>query len=197
MSLDATAVVIDEGRIVLIQRADFKTWALPGGRVEAGESAAEAAIREVREETGLHVVLTGLVGLYALPHWIGNTHSVVFAAKPSGGVPRPQPDEADDVRYFRADALPEHLNWWHHQPIRDAVAGVGGSAVWRQDLRWPPGWPSPQEVFAQRARGALPEVLIREGWAWWCREPQPAEQWREVEGEERHGVGRGRGSRET
>jgi ADP-ribose pyrophosphatase YjhB (NUDIX family) len=184
MSLDATAVIInDDGAVVLIQRADFKTWALPGGRVEVGESAAQAVIREVYEETGLRVVLTGLVGLYAMPHWIGNTHSVVFAAKPQAGVLRPQPGEADEARYFCAEELPERLNWWHRQPIRDAVSGVGGSAVWQQDVRWPTEWLSPQEVFAQRARGALPEALIRESWEWWCREPRPDEQWREVASE--------------
>lgn len=181
MSLDATAVVIKDGEILLIQRADFKVWVLPGGLVEAGESAAQAAIREVYEETGLQVALTGLVGIYAMPRWIGNGHSVVFAARPLGGVLQPQPGEADDAGYFRADGLPERLPWWHRQPIRDALAGVSGSAVWQQDVRWPTDWMPPREAFALRARGALPESLIRAGWEWWCREPQPGEQWKEIE----------------
>ncbi len=182
MSLDATAVVLKDGEVLLTQRADFKIWVLPGGGVEAGESAAQAAIREVYEETGLRVALTALVGIYAMPNWIGNTHSVIFAAKPLGGVLLAQPGEADDARYFRADALPEHMNWWHRQPIRDALAGVGGSAFWQQDVRWPTGWISPQEAFALRARGPLPASLIRAGWESWCREPQPGEQWAEIEG---------------
>ncbi|HLZ55533.1 MAG TPA: NUDIX domain-containing protein [Ktedonosporobacter sp.] len=61
MRLHAAAVVIDNGQILLIQREDFKVWALPGGQIEAGESVAQAAIREVREETGIEVELTSLV----------------------------------------------------------------------------------------------------------------------------------------
>ena len=97
MSLDATAVVIDDGMVLLIQRADFKTWALPGGRVDVGESVAEAAIREVYEETGLKIELMSLVGIYAMPRWIGNDHSVVFAARPCGGMLQLQANEADDA----------------------------------------------------------------------------------------------------
>jgi ADP-ribose pyrophosphatase YjhB (NUDIX family) len=180
--LDASAVVIRDGELLLIRRADFKLWTLPGGQVEAGESVAQAAIREVYEETGLRVALTALVGIYAMPHWIGNDHSVVFAARPLDDALRPQAGEADDARYFRADELPELLSWWHRQPIRDAAAGVGGSAVWHQDLRWSADWPPHQEVFALRDRGPLPADLIRASWEWWCREPRPGEQWQEIEG---------------
>lgn len=182
MALDATAVILDAGRVLLLRRADFRTWALPGGGVEAGESAAQAAIREVREETGLDVALTALVGLYALPHWIGNTHSAVFAARVCGGALRPHPSEALGAGYFPLDRLPAHLNWWHRQPIRDAAAGVGGSAVWYQDLRWPRTWPAPRDVLALRDGGALPEDLIAAGLAHWGREPRDGEQRAELEG---------------
>lgn len=125
---------------MLIQREDFKVWVLPGGHVEAGESVAQAAVREVYEETGIEIVLTGLVGIYAMPYWIGDVHNVVFVARPAGGVLRPQPGEADDAGYFRADTLPDRLPWWHRQPIRDALAGIGGSAVWQQNVRCPVDW---------------------------------------------------------
>ncbi|MDQ3929421.1 MAG: NUDIX domain-containing protein [Chloroflexota bacterium] len=183
MSLDATAVVIKDEEVLLVRLDDFKVWALPGGRVEADESVAQAAVREVYEETGIRVVLTALVGIYARPRWIDNRHSVVFAARPLGGVLQPQPGEAAEAGYFRGEAIPERVAWWHRQPIRDALRGVRGRAVWQQDMRWPYGWMSPQEMFALRAAGALPESLIREGWELWCREPQPGEQWREIEEE--------------
>jgi ADP-ribose pyrophosphatase YjhB (NUDIX family) len=173
--------VIKNGEILLVLREDFKCWVLPGGKVEAGESVAQAAVREVREETGIEVVLTSLVGIFAMPNWFGDNHSIVFAAKPVGGVLHPQPGEADAVGYFLADQLPERLPWWHRQPIRDALAGVGGSAVWQQDVRWPTDWLSPQEAFALRERGALPESLLHASWEAWCREPQPGEQWSEIE----------------
>lgn len=144
---------------------------------------AQAAIREVREETGIEVVLSRLVRIYAMPHWIGEGHNVVFAARPVGELLQHQAGEADAVSYFGADELPQRMNWWHHQPIRDALAGIGGSTVWQQDVRWPADWLSPQEAFALREHGALPESLIHASWDQWCREPLPGEQWREIEDE--------------
>ena len=70
------AVVRDAaGRLLLVRRANEPgrgLWSVPGGRVEPGETAAEAVVREVAEETGLAVVVTGLAG-------------VVERAAPDGG----------------------------------------------------------------------------------------------------------------
>jgi len=60
----------DSGRIVVIQRGRPPSrwlWSLPGGRVETGETPDEAVVREVLEETGLDVTLTGVLGMVALP----------------------------------------------------------------------------------------------------------------------------------
>ncbi len=61
------AVRDDRGRLLLIHKVDNDFWALPGGAVELGESVADAAVREVEEETGVTVELTGLVGIYTDP----------------------------------------------------------------------------------------------------------------------------------
>src|SRR5215203_4910969 len=55
------------GRLLLVRRCDSGTWELPGGRVDIGESAAEAAIRETAEEAAVRVVVTGLVGVFTDP----------------------------------------------------------------------------------------------------------------------------------
>ncbi|MCK9913893.1 MULTISPECIES: NUDIX hydrolase [Microbacterium] len=64
------AVVDDQGRIVLVHRKDNGLWALPGGGMELGESIEDCAVREVKEETGLDVELTGLVGVYTNPRHV-------------------------------------------------------------------------------------------------------------------------------
>jgi hypothetical protein len=111
---------------------------LPGGNVDAGESAAQAAVREAREETGLDVQLERLVGIYSMPRWgAGGAHVVVFAARPAGGTLQPQAGEVVAVRYFDPDALPEPLLDWHRQRILDVLNGVGGSVAWSQNVAWP------------------------------------------------------------
>lgn len=63
-----TAVVEDDqGRILLIHKTDNNLWALPGGGHDIGESIADTVIREVSEETGYEVRVTGLVGTYTNP----------------------------------------------------------------------------------------------------------------------------------
>src|SRR6476661_2303475 len=55
------------GEVLLVRRIDDGYWELPGGRLEVGESAAQAVIREVAEESGVTIALTGLSGVYSDP----------------------------------------------------------------------------------------------------------------------------------
>ena len=57
----------DRGEVLLIERADNGLWALPGGAQEIGESVTDAVRREVREETGIEVEVTGLTGSTPIP----------------------------------------------------------------------------------------------------------------------------------
>ncbi|SCE83249.1 ADP-ribose pyrophosphatase YjhB, NUDIX family [Micromonospora viridifaciens] len=66
-----TVFVQDEqGRVLLIQRTDNGLWALPGGAQDFGEYIAETAVRETREETGVEVEVTGVVGIYTNPNHV-------------------------------------------------------------------------------------------------------------------------------
>lgn len=81
------------GDVLLIQRGDNGLWALPGGAQDIGETTTHAAIREVQEETGLRVRITGLVGIYSNPRHViaydngevRQEFSICFSAAPVGG----------------------------------------------------------------------------------------------------------------
>jgi 8-oxo-dGTP pyrophosphatase MutT (NUDIX family) len=71
----AYAVVRDDfGRVLLVQRADDRNWELPGGRIDVGESAVEAVVREVGEEADVVIEVVGLSGVYSDP-----AHVLVYA----------------------------------------------------------------------------------------------------------------------
>jgi ADP-ribose pyrophosphatase YjhB (NUDIX family) len=107
-----TGVVIEDGRILLLnQDTDTgRTWSLPGGKVEEGETLAAALVREMREETGLEVEPGRL--LYVCDHLPGNgTHVVhiTFEARRAGGTVGDIAAEADTtpIRGVEFVKLPE------------------------------------------------------------------------------------------
>ncbi|MEV8328091.1 NUDIX domain-containing protein [Kitasatospora sp. NPDC056731] len=121
----ASAVVTDdEGRILLQRRTDNGLYALPGGTMDLGESLPGTAVREVREETGFDVEITGLVGTYTDPRHViaysdgevRQQFNVCFTARITGGELRIS-DESTDVRFVAPgdiEGLPTH----HTQRLR-------------------------------------------------------------------------------
>ncbi|MFI6098694.1 NUDIX hydrolase [Lentzea sp. NPDC051213] len=83
----------DTGRLLMIRRTDNDMYAIPGGQQEAGETLTQAAIREVKEETGVDIEVTGLIGLYSNPDHvieyddgeIRQEFSICFRARFRGG----------------------------------------------------------------------------------------------------------------
>jgi ADP-ribose pyrophosphatase YjhB (NUDIX family) len=90
-------------------KPELGKWYLPAGFVEYDESPAEAAVREVREETGLDIALEGLLGVYQFGdqrHGRGNL--ILYRARVVGGKLEPG-DDADAVGFFGPDELPEDI----------------------------------------------------------------------------------------
>jgi 8-oxo-dGTP pyrophosphatase MutT (NUDIX family) len=121
----ASAVVADERGAVLMQRrADSGLWALPGGGMNLDESLPGAAVREVKEETGYDVEVTGLVGIYSDPRHIiaysdgevRRQFNVCFRARLLGGELCVS-DESLDVRWVPIAELDE-LAMHHTQRLR-------------------------------------------------------------------------------
>ena len=153
--LGVTVAIIDGNQVLLTKREDFEIWCLPGGAVDDGESLAAAAIREAREETGLEIELTRLVGIYSRPKGWHSIHLVLFAARIVGGALRPDPHEVIETGYFGLDALPTLLLPGHRQQILDALGGAGGN-IWSHEVEWPfaPDI-TRQELYALRDRSGL------------------------------------------
>ncbi|SFG43757.1 Hydrolase of X-linked nucleoside diphosphate N terminal [Halopelagius inordinatus] len=116
------AVFDDEGNVLTMERAESGQWALPGGYVDPNESAEEAVVREIREETGLDVEPVELVDVYSLaPGEEGNPHSivnVVYRCRVRGGELRLS-HEGTDLTHRDPKRLPAEA--WHEQNRRYAL----------------------------------------------------------------------------
>ena len=102
----------DQGEILLVQRSDSGVWLYPTGWADIGYSAAEVAVKEVQEETGIEVepvrliaVLDGLrLNFTRIP-----LYSLVFQCRVVGGELKAHPLECRDVGWFAEDQLPTPL----------------------------------------------------------------------------------------
>lgn len=125
MKLVSDVVVEHQGKVLLIKRghAPFKGhWALPGGFVDDGETAEQAAVREVKEETGLDVTLNRIITVGSDPNRDPRGHhvSVVFLATPKSFELQTS-EETPEVNWFDWDsALALDLGFDHKQFLEKA-----------------------------------------------------------------------------
>ena len=113
-------------RTALVWHPRLECWMPSGGHVERDESAAEAALREAREETGLEVRIRGVVGVY---RWEGlrRTADAVYLVEPVGGAHR-RSLEAISHRFVRRSRYPRAVFPWIPQRLGDAFDVAAGAA---------------------------------------------------------------------
>jgi ADP-ribose pyrophosphatase YjhB (NUDIX family) len=127
--LTATRVVLrdGDGRLLLIRRSDNGLWAVPAGAMELGESIADCAVRELREETGLHATQVTPYALHTGPAYtdrnmFGDTYQhfvVLFRVDAWRGELVRQTDETIDAGFFDEAAAPEPLSATVGEAIAD------------------------------------------------------------------------------
>jgi 8-oxo-dGTP diphosphatase len=109
----------DKKSVLLVQREDASVWVLPGGGIETGESPEEAVVREVKEETGLHIRIERKCAEYYPINRIASfTH--VFICRAQSGTLKLS-SETSAIEFFSLDELPSTLFDLHKQWIEEGL----------------------------------------------------------------------------
>ena len=128
----AGALIIRDGKILFQRRTDNGKWGLIGGLVEMNEIYEEAALREIREETGLEVKLTSFLGIFHNHDMVwsngdaAHVISAMFTAEIVSGEPRID-EESFELRFFGTDELPDLF-------AEDHIAAL---EAWKRGVRYP------------------------------------------------------------
>jgi 8-oxo-dGTP diphosphatase len=125
----STAIIpFSENKILLIKRntVPFKGyWALPGGRMDPGETIEQTIVREVKEETGLDTTIVSKVGEYVEKGVKDEVeyeyYPTCFVVKPVGGEIKKQESEIQEIKLFSLNELPKPLAFVHEEMIKDYV----------------------------------------------------------------------------
>ena len=107
----AGAVIVKDGKILFQRRTDNGKWGLNGGLLEMNETYEQAALREIREETGLEVRLDSFLGIFHNHHmvWSNGDAAHVISAMFTASILRGEPridEESYELRFFGKDEIP-------------------------------------------------------------------------------------------
>jgi 8-oxo-dGTP diphosphatase len=106
--VSAAAIVINESKEILLIRGPRRGWEMPGGQVEEGESLAEAAIRETKEESGVDIEIERFCGIFQNVE--GSICNTLFIARPIGGQPIIT-QESLETGYYPIEVALKMVTW--------------------------------------------------------------------------------------
>ncbi len=129
-------IEMNEGVVLVKRRFEPRAgwWCLPAGFLEADESVDECAVRECKEETGLDVAVDDLFGVYSFPEGMQRSGLVIFYTAHVVGGQLCAGDDAEEVRVFLLDSLPDNLAFRTH---RQVLARLRQRAAARENLLAP------------------------------------------------------------
>lgn len=134
MTLGVRVLVLDrEERIALVRHTYVAGWHMPGGGVDPGESLHEAALREVREETGLKLEQElRLHGIYRHASVDPRDHVAQFVARERCAAPELvwPPRELKAAQWFTRDALPDDTTPATRRRLAEMFDGIPASEDW-------------------------------------------------------------------
>ena len=130
----AGACVVNGNEEILLQRRskEKEEWGFPGGAMEIGESAQEALIREVKEETGLDVKVDEFIGAYTkffdeYPNGDkAQTICFLFKCSVIGGALTVDNKESHDLKFYNKMDIPKLFNKQHESMLNDIIKGIRG-----------------------------------------------------------------------
>lgn len=120
----AGGVLVRDGRVALVHRPKHDDWSLPKGKLDQGESWEDAALREVREETGLSCALREELDSVQYIDPKGRAKTVRYwRMDPISGEFAPN-DEVDELRWLEPDEAARCLTYDHDRQLVLMAAGL-------------------------------------------------------------------------
>jgi 8-oxo-dGTP pyrophosphatase MutT (NUDIX family) len=123
ITLGSRCLVLDAEMVLLVRHSYGSAWYLPGGAVEKGETLAEAARREVREECGIEVGDLTLLGIYYSHAEGKHDHVAIFVAQGFTGTPRAQSAEIDRLEFVPLRDLPADTSPATRRRVEEYLSG--------------------------------------------------------------------------
>lgn len=124
-------VLNDKGHVLLIEHTYVEGWWLPGGGVDAAETAHDAVSRELREEAGVNPLeIPKLLSVHSNERFFPGDHVLLFRIDQWEPCPMTSHAEIKNVDFFDPEKLPENTNGGSLRRIQEALMGFPADVFW-------------------------------------------------------------------